>query len=251
MAGRTSIGSLVLAMALASQVNGQVASLSGAVTWAMNNLKVGARYVWLTEYAARVSRRTLPPAPVPERLEEGITLEEVSFVYSGAEKVALDGVSLHLPAGSTVAIVGENGAGKTTLVKLLCRLYAPSSGRILVDGVDARRLEVEAWRSRTSAGFQDFAYFQLLARESVGVGQVSRVEDAVAVGEALERAHAADVLAALPAGLEQQLGRQFKGGATLSGGQWQKIALGRAMMREAPLLLVLDEPTAALDAQSE
>ena len=254
MAGRATIGSLVLAMALASQVNGQVAALSSAVTWAMSYLKVGARYVWLTEYAARVSRRTLPPAPVPDRLDKGIALEDVSFAYPGApgtEKVALDLVSLHLPAGSTVAIVGENGAGKTTLVKLLCRLYEPTSGRILVDGVDARRLEPEEWRSRTSAGFQDFASFQLLARESVGVGEVSRVDDAVAVGQALERAHASDVLAALPAGLEQQLGRQFKDGAALSGGQWQKVALGRAMMREAPLLLVLDEPTAALDAQSE
>jgi ATP-binding cassette subfamily B protein len=158
-----------------------------------------------------------------------------------------------------VALVGENGAGKTTLVKLLCGLYQPSPGRLLVDGVDLRRLDVETWRSRTAAGFQDFARFMLLVRESVGVGDVRSVEDVAAVAAALERAHAADVVADLPHGLETQLGRYFRPGVgqaaasalALSGGQWQKLALGRAMMRPEPLLLVLDEPTAALDAPSE
>jgi ATP-binding cassette subfamily B protein len=128
-----------------------------------------------------------------------------------------------------------------------------------VDGVDLRRLDVEAWRARTSAGFQDFARFMLLARESVGVGDVRYVDDAGAVAAALERAHASDVVAELPYGLEAQLGRHFRPGVgsaaaaamALSGGQWQQLALGRAMMRPTPLLLVLDEPTAALDAPSE
>jgi ATP-binding cassette subfamily B protein len=201
----------------------------------------------------------MEPAPVPQRLERGITLEAVSFVYPGTGKPVLEGVDLHLPAGSTAALVGENGAGKTTLVKLLCGMYVPSDGRVLVDGVDLRRLDVAEWRARTSAGFQDFARFMFLVRESVGVGDVRRVEDTGAVAAALERAHASDVVGQLPYGLETQLGRYFRAGVgqaaaaglALSDGQWQKLALGRAMMREAPLLLVLDEPTAALDAPSE
>jgi len=251
VAGRATIGEVVLALTLAAQVNGQVAVLAGTVTWALNILKVGARYLWLTEYAEHATRRTVDPAPGPERIKRGITLEDVTFVYPGTNKVALANVSLHLPAGTTVAVVGENGAGKSTLVKLLSRLYEPTGGRILVDGVDLRRFDVGAWRERTSAGFQDFAYFMLLAGQSVGVGQVAQVDDRVAVEAALERAHASDVAATLPKGLETQLGRYFKDGVGLSGGQWQKLALGRAMMRPAPLLLVLDEPTAALDAPSE
>jgi ATP-binding cassette subfamily B protein len=249
--GRATVGDVVLLMVLAGQVNGQVASLAGTVTWALNNLKVAGRYVWLAEYARAATRRPLEPAPVPDRLEGGITLDHVTFVYPGTDKVVLADVNLRLPAGTTVAVVGENGAGKTTLIKLLCRLYEPSEGRVLVDGIDARRFDVEEWRSRLSAGFQDFARFMLLTRASVGVGELSQVDDATAVMGALERAHAADVVATLPRGLDQQLGRYFKDGTWLSDGQWQKLALGRAMMRPTPLLLVLDEPTAALDAPSE
>jgi ATP-binding cassette subfamily B protein len=251
LAGAATVGDVVLLLALAGQVNGQVAALTGTVTWALDNVKIANRYVWLTEYARAAARRPLPPAPVPDRLTRGITLEGVSFTYPGTEKVVLSDVSLHLPAGQTVAIVGENGAGKTTLVKLLSRLYEPTAGRVLVDGVDARRFDVQEWRSRMSAGFQDFARFLLVARRSVGVGQVAQVDDEPAVLTALERAHAADVVATLPRGLDQQLGRAFSDGTWLSDGQWQKVALGRAMMRAAPLLLVLDEPTASLDAPSE
>ncbi len=249
--GHTTVGDVVLLMVLAGQVNGQVAALSGTVTWALNNLKVAGRYVWLTEYARAAAQRALEPAPVPDRLADGITLEQVTFVYPGTDKVVLADVSLHLPAGKTIAIVGENGAGKTTLVKLLCRLYEPTEGRILVDGVDARRFDVAEWRDRMASGFQDFARFMLVTRRSVGVGEVSQVDDEPAVVGALERAHATDVLATLPRGLDTQLGRYFKDGVGLSDGQWQKLALGRAMMRPTPLLLVLDEPTAALDAPTE
>jgi ATP-binding cassette subfamily B protein len=258
-AGRTTIGGVVLALSLAGQVNGSVADLAGTVSWASRSLAVAERYLWLTEYAQQATRVLLPPAPVPARLQQGITLADVSFAYPVTAKNVLEHVNLHLPAGSTVALVGENGAGKTTLVKLLCGLYQPSAGRVLVDGADLRRLDVETWRSRTSAGFQDFARFMLLVRESVGVGDVQSVEDVAAVAAALERAHAADLVAELPYGLETQLGRYFRPGVgqaaasalALSGGQWQKLALGRAMMRPEPLLLVLDEPTAALDAPSE
>jgi len=258
-AGRSTVGDVVLALTLAGQANGSAANMAGAVGWATRSLGVAGRYVWLTEYAERAARRVMEPAPVPERLARGISLDGVSFTYPGTERLVLDEITLELAAGSTVALVGENGAGKTTLVKLLCGMYLPSEGRVLVDGVDLRRLDIAGWRAQTSAGFQDFARFMMLVRQSVGVGDVQNVENAGAVAGALERAHASDVVAQLPYGLETQLGRHFRPGVgqaaassmALSEGQWQKLALGRAMMRPAPLLLVLDEPTAALDAPSE
>ena len=159
-------------------------------------------------------------------------------------------IDLFVPAGSTVAIVGENGSGKTTLVKLLARLYEPTEGRILLDGVDVRSFPIEEWRRRLSAGFQDFVRFELLVRESVGAGDVHAEMSDQRLVAALDHAVAGDVLAGLPHHLDTQLGRQFDG-VELSIGQWQKLALGRAMLRDAPLLLILDEPTASLDAPTE
>ena len=164
----------------------------------------------------------------------------------------LEDVDLLLPAGKTIAIVGENGAGKTTLVKLLARLYEPNAGRILVDGVDLRRFPVEAWRARISAGFQDFGRFELVARESVGIGDLpeSRSDDERASRRSTARRQATSQRRSRP-GSRPSSGATFDGGTDLSIGQWQKVALGRAMMRPAPLLLVLDEPTASLDAPTE
>ena len=136
-------------------------------------------------------------------------------------------------------------------MKLLCRFYEPTSGTIEVDGTDLSTIDVEDWRRRMSAGFQDFARFELVARESVGVGLLESIDDVDTVEQALRRAHADDVVAGLADGLDTQLGKSFEGGHDLSGGQWQKLALGRAMMRDEPLLLVLDEPTAAIDAETE
>jgi ATP-binding cassette subfamily B protein len=163
----------------------------------------------------------------------------------------LSDVDLELAAGSTVAFVGENGAGKSTLVKLLCRFYEPTEGTITVDGADLTRIDVDAWRRRVAAGFQDFMRFELVARESVGVGDLPLVGAAGEVEAAVDRAAARDVVDDLPEGLETQLGNSHSNGHELSGGQWQKLALARAMMRERPLLLVLDEPTSALDASAE
>jgi ATP-binding cassette subfamily B protein len=150
-----------------------------------------------------------------------------------------------------VAIVGENGAGKTTLVKLLCKLYPPSRGRVLVDGTDLARMPADEWRERVAGAFQDFFRFEFRARHSVGVGDVPRVDDTPAVTSAVGRAGADDLVAQLVAGLETQLGPTWPEGVEVSFGQWQKLALARGFMRDHPLLLVLDEPTAALDAETE
>jgi ATP-binding cassette subfamily B protein len=183
----------------------------------------------------------------------------VRFRYPGRDEEVLRALDLFVPADRSLAIIGEYGAGKTTLVKLLARFYAPSTppnstqppGRILVDGVDLCALDLDAWRGRISAAFQDFARFEFLVRETVGVGDLAHVEQREAVGAALARAGAAEVASSLPAGLETQLGRDWPGGVELSGGQWQRLALGRAFMRQDPLLVVLDEPTAATDAPTE
>jgi ATP-binding cassette subfamily B protein len=150
-----------------------------------------------------------------------------------------------------VALVGENGAGKTSLVKLLCRFYDPTEGRITVDGVDLRDMDLDGWRARTGAAFQDFVHFQLVASEAVGVGDLPAIEDLERVGASARQAGADRVIDRLPAGLSTQLGRWFEGGVELSEGEWQRVALARGLMRPAPALLVLDEPTASLDPRAE
>ena len=175
----------------------------------------------------------------------------MTFTYPGTDRTVLQDVSLLLPAGSSVALVGENGAGKTTLVKLLTGMYRPTAGSIQLNEVSLDELDVESWRRRTTAAFQDFVRFELLIGESVGVGDLPRIGDEQAIRTALDRAHGTDALDSLPDGLGTPLGRSLANGRDLSGGQWQKVALGRAMMRDRPLLLVLDEPTASLDAPTE
>jgi ATP-binding cassette subfamily B protein len=160
-------------------------------------------------------------------------------------------VNLELPAGAVVAVVGENGAGKSTLVKLLAKLYEPTSGQILVDGADLGRMHAVKWRERLTGAFQDFFRFEFRARHTVGVGDVPRLEDEPAVVTAVARAGADDVVVKLKEGLQTQLGPTWPGGVEVSFGQWQKLALARGFMRDHPLLLVLDEPTAALDAETE
>jgi ATP-binding cassette subfamily B protein len=163
----------------------------------------------------------------------------------------LDDVTLTLPAGAVVAIVGENGAGKTTMVKLLAKLYEPSSGAITVDGTSLARIRADEWRSRLAGAFQDFFRFEFAAQWTVGLGDVPRVDDAAAATAAVARAGAEDVIARLPSGLATQLGPTWPGGVDVSFGQWQKLALARGFMRDAPLVTILDEPTAALDAETE
>ena len=207
------------------------------------------RLAWLEDYAA--SLIATADLPVPARIARGIRFEHVSFTYPGTDRRVLDDVNLDLPAGAVVALVGENGAGKTTLVKLLAKLYEPSSGRILVDDADLSRLRADEWRTRLAGAFQDFFRFEFRARHTVGVGDVPRLDDEPAVVTAIGRAGADDVVVRLVAGLDTQLGPTWPQGVEVSFGQWQKLALARGFMRDRPLLLVLDEPTAALDAETE
>ena len=248
-----SIGSAVLVLGLGSLLIGQLAELAYNLAWLIRTERAVAKLVWLVDYAAAQHRTSRPVRPLepPERLRRGIEFQNISFRYPGTDQPVISGVDLFLPAGRSVAVVGNNGAGKTTLVKLLCRLYEPTSGGIQVDGVDLARIPADQWRLKLAAGFQDFARFELVARETVGVGDLACLQQDAAVRQALARAAATDVLTALPSDLDTQLGRTFEGGTDLSLGQWQKLAMGRAMMRQAPLVLILDEPTASLDAPTE
>ncbi|HEX4567297.1 MAG TPA: ABC transporter ATP-binding protein [Vicinamibacterales bacterium] len=247
---RAPAGQVLLVLAAASRLSMYIGATVGEIGFLRGFWMDGARRLaWLEDYAAAAAASG--DAPAPRSLSRGITLDHVSFTYPASSRVVLDDVSVTLPAGSVVALVGENGAGKTTLVKLLARMYEPSSGTIAVDGIPLRGMTAESWRARMSGAFQDFYRFELTARQSVGLGDVARIDDPRAVSEAVERAGAADVIAKLPSGLDTQLGPAWPGGVDVSFGQWQKIALARGFMRDDPLLLVLDEPTAALDAETE
>jgi len=207
------------------------------------------RLAWLEDYAAK--QAASGELPSPSVLHEGIRFDRVSFAYPGASRLALDEVSFTLPPRAVVAIVGENGAGKTTLVKLLAKLYEPSSGAILIDGTPLSRMVAADWRERITGALQDFFRFEFRARQTIGLGDVERIEDELAVLAAAARAGADEVVTRLPSGLDTQLGRTWPGGAEPSFGQWQKLSLARGFMRDAPLVQVLDEPTAALDAETE
>jgi ATP-binding cassette, subfamily B, bacterial len=248
--GHRQVGDVVLVITLAAQVNQQVTTGLDLLQKLQRVANALTRLRWLRALIAAQQ----PPAadtPLPATIQRGIELHDVSFTYPGTDRPILSGANLRFPAGSTVAIVGENGAGKTTLVKLLCRFYDVTDGAITLDGIDITRFPLDHWRGRVSAGFQDFVRFELAAQRTVGVGDLPLLDDESAVLAALERARATAVLERLDDGLATQLGRSYTDGTELSGGQWQRLALGRAMMRDLPLLLVLDEPTSALDAEAE
>ncbi len=249
-AGVANPGDLFLTVVLATQVNGQVvagAALIGSLSAAFTALH---GLTWLEQTVAEENRTTDEARPAPERLDHGIVMQGVGFRYGGAREPTLCDVNVTFPAGSVVALVGDNGAGKSTIVKLLTGLHHSTEGRILIDGTDLRDLDPSSWRERLAAGFQDHLRIEVLLQEAVGVGDLAAVDDRNAVEESLKRASAADLVKALPDGLDTKLGVPF-GGVDLSGGQWQKVAIARALMRRTPLLLVLDEPAAALDPDSE
>ncbi|HET7486632.1 MAG TPA: ABC transporter ATP-binding protein [Acidimicrobiales bacterium] len=243
-------GDVLLILAAGSRLSAYVGATVGEIGFLRGIWLDGSRRLaWLEDYAASLDAAA--DQEVPGHLEDGIVFDHVSFAYPGTERLVLQDVSLRLPAGAVVAVVGENGAGKSTLVKLLCKMYEPTSGAILVDGSPLSRMPAEGWRARLAGAFQDFFRFELPARQSIGVGDQPRLDDAPAVATAVERAGAGEVVERLPAGLDTQLGPTWPEGVEVSFGQWQRLALARGFMRDEPLVLVLDEPTAALDAETE
>jgi ATP-binding cassette subfamily B protein len=245
--GRATPGDIILILTLASRLRDQLGSTLFGIARLAEAGRITDHYRWLKTYAA--GHPSVGDTP-PERLADGITLTGVGFTYPGRSAPTLTGLDLHLPPGAIVAVVGVNGAGKTTLVKLLTGLYAPTTGSITVDGRPLDTIDPAKWAAAATGAFQDFAKPPLPAGEAVGIGDLPRLDDQAAVRAAVEEAGATDIIAGLPNGLATQLGRLFDG-AELSHGQWQRLALARALMRQRPLLRVLDEPTAALDPQAE
>jgi ATP-binding cassette subfamily B protein len=248
-AGGRTIGELFLAFYLVRGLTWQAQFGLYSITNFRRTLAASRGYLWLADHAA-AQERTWPDAPAVS-LTGALRFESVTFRYPGAEQDALRDVSLHVPAGTVLAVVGDNGAGKSTMVKLLARFYEPRSGRITIGGDDILSTPPARWRERLTACFQDFCRFELVAAETIGVGDLPAIDDLERVGQAVTAAGASDVVARLPEGLSTPLGSSWPAGAELSVGQWQKVALSRAMMRLEPRLLLLDEPTAALDADSE
>ena len=244
-----SAGDVLMTLAAGSRLSFYVGGAVGEIGFLRFWMDSSRRLAWLEDYAEACAGAADRPAP--DRLAEGIRFDHVSFAYPGTERLVLDDINLALPAGAVVAIVGENGAGKSTLVKLLAKMYEPTSGRILVDRTDLARISAVDWRARLAGAFQDFFRFEFRARQTVGVGDLPRLNEEAAVVTAVSRAGAEDVIVRLRAGLDTQLGPTWPDGVEVSFGQWQKLALARGFMRDRPLVLVLDEPTAALDAETE
>ena len=248
IAGRITLGQMTMYLMLFRQGQSAVsASLSAVGGMYEDNLYLSTLYEYLeTPVAPPKGAQNKGPHP-----EDGIRFEHVGFTYPDAEKPALEDISLHIRPGESLALVGENGSGKTTLIKLLTRLYHPTSGRILLDGLDLEEWNEDALRQRVGVIFQDFARYQLRVGENVGAGDVRHFEDEERWREAGDKGMATPFVDTLPHGYGTQLGKWFKEGRELSGGQWQKIALARAFMRSQADILVLDEPTAAMDAGAE
>ena len=248
--GATSLGTVLMTVSLIRRSRAQLATTASASAGMIATLATADRLLWLEDhYAAAIAAAGTEEAP--SRLRSAITIRDLSFTYPGTERSVLSALNLTFPAGATVAIVGENGSGKTTLVKLLLGMYLPTSGAILIDDVPLAAIAHDSWRSRCTAAFQDFARFSLPAVESVGVADLPSFDSEPLALAALDRAGAAGLDKQLPDGLSTYVGGPYTGGHNLSGGQWQKLALGRAMRAPDPLLVVLDEPTASLDAHAE
>ena len=249
VAGRLTLGDLTLYTQAASSVQSSIQGiLSGFSSMYEHNLYLSNLY----ELLATPSHIQSPanPRPLPQPLRGEIEFQHVSFSYPGSDSYAVRNVSFRIHAGETIAIVGRNGAGKTTLIKLLCRLYDPTEGRILLDGVDIRELDLDELRGAIAGMFQDYVTYQATASENVGLGDLADIENHSQIEAAARKGGAHELIAGLPDGYDTPLGKWFDHGANLSGGEWQKVALSRAFMRDARIL-VLDEPTSALDAQAE
>jgi len=249
---RITLGQMTMYLMLFRQGQSAVSAILTAIGGMYeDNLYLSTLYEYLETPSSRKEPDEpgeLMRAPAPN---DGVRFEAVSFTYPGASRAALSAIDLHIRPGESLALVGENGSGKTTLIKLLTRLYQPDSGRILLDGLDLEDWPEDAMRQRIGVIFQDFSRYQFLVGENIGAGDVRFFNDEDLWQEAAEKGMADDIVAELPEGYQTQLGKWFKGGQELSGGQWQKIALSRAFMRSEADILVLDEPTAAMDASAE
>ena len=248
IAGAITLGAMTMYLVLFRQGQSAVAASLTAVSGMYeDNLYLSNLYEYL-EQPVPTRRGNAVHGPHPER---GLEFDDVSFTYAGAKEKALSNISMQIKPGESLALVGENGSGKTTLIKLLTRLYDPTGGRILLDGLDLQEWDVEALRQRVGVIFQDFGRYQFSVGENIGAGDVRHIDDQARWKTAATTGLAAPFIEEMPDSYETQLGRWFKGGRELSGGQWQKVALSRAFMRSDADILVLDEPTAAMDASSE
>lgn len=249
LTGAISIGDLTFLAGSLMRLNALFEGLALGLT------QIASQTQYLNDFYAFMDMRSAlaPPAsprPFPAPLRTGVAFENVGFRYPGTERWALRNLSFSLPAGETLALVGENGAGKTTIVKLLTRLYEPDEGRILVDGIDLREIDLAELREHVGAIFQDFVRYNLTASDNIGIGRVADIADRPGIVAAAQKSQADSVIAGLPGGYDQMLGLSFMSGLDLSGGQWQKLVISRAYFRDADIL-ILDEPTAALDARAE
>src|SRR5713101_1775052 len=247
--GRLTLGDLTLYTAAASQVQGSIQGILGGFSGMYEH------NLYLNNLFELMETKSALPVPakatkVPQPLRGEIHFENVTFAYPGAEANALSNLTFTVKPGETLAIVGRNGAGKTTLFKLICRLYDPNEGRILIDGIDIRDFDPNELRAQIGAMFQDYVTYQATAAENIGLGNVPDINDRERIEVAGAQAGAAELIGGLPDGYDTALGKWFDHGVNLSGGEWQKVALARAFMRDAKILL-LDEPTSALDAQAE
>lgn len=249
LGGTISVGGLTLYVQAADGVSQAFSTVLGALQSMYEHQLYLQTLFELLDFKPLVQA---PAQPIPFRrpIQSGIEFRDVTYTYEGKDEPAIDHVSFKIDKGETVAIVGHNGAGKTTLVKLLARLYDPQEGQVLIDGHDVREYDPDVLRNQFGVLFQDFVSYQFSARENIGIGRLERLDDADAIAEAATKSGASRVIEGLPQGYETVLGKWFDGGVNLSGGEWQKVALGRAFMREAQIL-ILDEPSAALDARAE
>ncbi|MEX1009262.1 MAG: ABC transporter ATP-binding protein [Acidimicrobiia bacterium] len=250
-AGTASPGDVLLVSQLALQLRGNVAQTTTSVRQSVAAMRLTDRFLWLQDLAAEQTAAFAGSHPPPTRITNGISFDHVTFAYPGTDTPVLNDLTFELPAGSTVALVGENGAGKTTLVKLLCRFYNPTHGRVTIDDFDLASVDPVEWRTCLAGSFQDYLHLETTANRSVGLGDPPWMDDNERVVAALERADSRRLPERWPQGLATQLGKTYEDGIELSGGQWQRVAIARGMMRITPLLLILDEPTAALDPSAE
>ena len=242
---------------------GTLTFLANAIREASSNLQqtfstlstIADQALFMTDLIAFFEMRPLIHSkanalPPPRPILRGFEFRNVSFRYPGSAQFVLNGLNFHLRPGERIALIGENGEGKTTIVKLLTRLYDPVAGEVLLDGIDLREYDLEALYGEIGVIFQDFMRYEMTVRENIAVGRIEQINDLESLAQSALKSMASDVLRKLPAGFDQMLGRRFEGGVDLSGGEWQKVALARAYLRDAQVL-ILDEPTSALDARSE